>query len=50
MFCGGFGEGEGPPVCVAADYAAWAENLDAGIFGDSIEAKVRLVLLKSSSR
>ena len=39
MSCGWFGEGEGPPVCVAADYAARSEDLDAGISGDSVLIK-----------
>lgn len=48
MFCGGFGESEGAPVCVAADYAAGAEDLDAGIFGDSVKPKEISMLSKNA--
>jgi hypothetical protein len=34
MLCRGFGEREGAPVCVAADYAARAKDLDTGILRD----------------
>lgn len=35
VFRGRLWESEGAPVCVASDYAAGAEDLEAGITGDS---------------
>ncbi|GMF75104.1 unnamed protein product [Aspergillus oryzae] len=35
VLCGGLGESEGAPVGVSADYAAGAQDLNAGITGDS---------------